>query len=129
MAIASNLGFPRIGAKRELKKALENYWSGKSNEADLLRVGKSLRQKHWMLQKQLGMEHIPSNDFSFYDHVLDTATMVGAVPARYGWSEGIVDPLTYFAMARGSQNKGSDSNVAQAETDVPALEMTKWFDT
>jgi 5-methyltetrahydropteroyltriglutamate--homocysteine methyltransferase len=129
MAIASNLGFPRIGARRELKKALESYWSGESNEADLLAAGKSLRQKHWMLQKQLGIEHIPSNDFSFYDHVLDTAAMVGAVPARYGWSGAVVDQLTYFAMARGSQKKRSDSNIAHAETDVPAMEMTKWFDT
>jgi 5-methyltetrahydropteroyltriglutamate--homocysteine methyltransferase len=129
MAIASNLGFPRIGARRELKKALENYWSGKSDEADLLAAGKTLRQKHWTLQKQLGMEHIPSNDFSFYDHVLDIAAMVGAVPPRYGWSGGVVDQLTYFAMARGSQKKGSDSNIAHNERDVPALEMTKWFDT
>ena len=129
MAIASNLGFPRIGSRRELKKALESYWSGKSSEADLLAVGKTLRNKHWTLQKQLGIEHIPSNDFSLYDHVLDTAAMVGAVPSRYGWSGGIVDQFTYFAMARGFQKKGLNSNIAHAETDVPALEMTKWFDT
>ena len=129
MAIASNLGFLRIGSRRELKKALESYWSGKSSEADLLAVGKTLRNKHWTLQKQLGIEHIPSNDFSLYDHVLDTAAMVGAVPSRYGWSGGIVDQFTYFAMARGFQKKVLNSNIAHAETDVPALEMTKWFDT
>ena len=98
--------FLRIGSRRELKKALESYWSGKSSEADLLAVGKTLRNKHWTLQKQLGIEHIPSNDFSLYDHVLDTAAMVGAVPSRYGWSGGIVDQFTYFAMARGFQKKG-----------------------
>ena len=129
MAIASNLGFPRIGARRELKKALESYWSGKSSEADLLAVGKTLRNKHWTLQKELGIEHIPSNDFSLYDHVLDTAAMVGAVPSRYGWSGGIVDQLTYFGMARGFRKKGLNSNSAHAKADVPALEMTKWFDT
>src|SRR6266700_5294258 len=110
MAIASNLGFPRIGARRELKKALENYWSGKSNEAELFAMGKSLRQNHWMLQKELGVQHIPSNDFSFYDHVLDTAAMVGAIPGRYGWPGAwlagrVVDQRTYFAVARGVLEK------------------------
>jgi len=134
MAIASNLGFPRIGARRELKKALENYWSGKSNEAELFAMGKSLRQNHWMLQKELGVQHIPSNDFSFYDHVLDTAAMVGAIPGRYGWPGAwlagrVVDQRTYFAMARGSQEKGSTTGMGSAPIDVPAMEMTKWFDT
>jgi len=128
MAIASNLGFPRIGAGRELKKALEDHWSGKLNEADLLAAGKSLRQKHWMLQNQLGVEHIPSNDFSLYDQVLDAAAMVGAVPSRYGASTGKIDLRTYFAMARGFQGKPSNG-AAGHPVDVPAMEMTKWFDT
>ena len=70
MAIASNLGFPRIGAQRELKKAVEAFWSGKLDEAGLIAAGKMLRQRHWQLQKQIGLQHIPSNDFSYYDHVL-----------------------------------------------------------
>ena len=128
MAIASNLGFPRIGAARELKKALESHWSEKLSESDLLATGKALRQKNWTLQKQLGVEHIPSNDFSLYDHVLDAAAMVGAVPSRYAASKGKVDLRTYFAMARGFQGRPSNG-AATTPVDVPAMEMTKWFDT
>src|SRR5258708_9195200 len=83
MGISSNLGFPRMGVHRELKKALEAHWAGKLDESGLLAVGQVLKLNHWVLQQQLSIQHIPSNDFSFYDHVLDTATMVGAVPARY----------------------------------------------
>lgn len=129
MAIASNLGFPRIGARRELKRALENYWSGKSNEEDLLRAGQSLRREHWLLQKQLGLQHIPSNDFSFYDHVLDTVCMVGAVPARYGALDQSVTRQTYFAMARGLQDGTSPRANHEDTPGVRPLEMTKWFDT
>jgi len=129
MAIASNLGFPRIGARRELKKALENYWSGKSNEAILLAVGRTLRREHWLLQKQFGLQHIPSNDFSFYDHVLDTACMVGAVPARYRSSGELVSLQTYFAMARGSSARLPHGANPECTPGVPAMEMTKWFDT
>ena len=122
MAIASNLGFPRIGAQRELKKAVEAFWAGKLDEAGLIAAGKMLRQRHWRLQAQIGLQHIPSNDFSYYDQVLDTIAMVGAVPARYNWDRK-TDFATYFAMARGSsQNNGQG-------TGVPAMEMTKWFDT
>jgi 5-methyltetrahydropteroyltriglutamate--homocysteine methyltransferase len=122
MAISSNLGFPRMGVHRELKKALEAHWAGKLDESGLLAVGKALKLNHWVLQHQLGIKHIPSNDFSFYDHVLDTATMVGAVPDRYSWKGPQVDVATYFAMARGTARKSG-------HTDVPAMEMTKWFDT
>jgi 5-methyltetrahydropteroyltriglutamate--homocysteine methyltransferase len=119
MAIASNLGFPRIGARRELKRALERYWAGRISEADLLEVGRRLREESWRLQSRLGIQHVPSNDFSLYDHVLDTAVMVGAVPARYRWHGELVDLDTYFAMARGRASG----------REVPAMEMTKWFDT
>src|SRR6266851_4439482 len=128
MAIASNLGFPRVGARRELKKALEDYWSGNGHESGLLAVGKALRQQHWTLQKQSGLEHIPSNDFSLYDSVLDTAAMVGAVPSRYGADAGKVDLRTYFAMARGLQ-ENSAPGTSSRPADVPAMEMTKWLDT
>lgn len=122
MAISSNLGFPRMGVDRELKKALEAHWAGKLDEAGLLEVGKVLKLNHWVLQKQLGVKHIPSNDFSFYDHVLDTAAMLGAVPERYTWRGPQVDLPTYFAMVRGAARR-------PGQADVAAMEMTKWFDT
>lgn len=122
MAISSNLGFPRMGIHRELKKGLEAHWAGKLDATGLSSVGEVLRTNHWVLQKRIGIHHIPSNDFSFYDHVLDTATMVGAVPDRYEWKGPRVDPDTYFAMARGVGRKAG-------QKDVPAMEMTKWFDT
>ncbi len=116
MVLATNLGFPRIGADRELKKALESYWKGKSSRDDLLKIAAALRLRHWKLQKDAGMAHIPSNDFSFYDHVLDTSCLLGCVPKRYGWKGGTIDLDLYFTMARGNDK-------------VPASEMVKWFDT
>src|SRR5215472_10951074 len=123
MVQASNLGYPRIGIKRELKKALEQFWSGKSSETELLEQAASLRKQHWQLQQQLGLTHIPSNDFSLYDHALDTIAMVGAVPKRYSWKGPRVDRRTYFVMARGVLRDQEQSSA------IPALEMTKWFDT
>ena len=120
MVLSSNLGFPRIGAKRELKFALESRWAGKSDAEALLETAAELRRQNWEFQRAEGIDHIPCNDFSLYDHVLDTVAMVGAVPARYGWTADAVDLDTYFAMARGAQSGGLD---------VPAMEMTKWFDT
>src|SRR5438552_9143662 len=123
MAIAHNLGFPPIGAGRELKRATEGYWGGKVSREQLLRTGAELRAAHWRLQRDAGLDLVPVNDFSFYDRVLDTCALVGAVPERYGWSGGTVDLDTYFAMARGSQGKDRGGR------DVTAMEMTKWFDT
>jgi 5-methyltetrahydropteroyltriglutamate--homocysteine methyltransferase len=116
LAAARNLGFPRMGKQRELKFALENFWSGKIDEAALLETGRKLRRLSWQLQSDAGILFPPSNDFSLYDHVLDTAAMVGAIPSRFKSSTQQVSLNTYFAMARGSK-------------DTPALEMTKWFDT
>src|SRR5213595_2258575 len=120
MPIAHNLGFPPLGPNRELKRVTEGSWNGKVSHANLLSTGASLRAAHWRLQRDAGLDLIPSNDFSYYDRVLDTCALVGAVPARYGWSGGAVDLDTYFAMARGVQAGGRD---------VTAMEMTKWFDT
>jgi 5-methyltetrahydropteroyltriglutamate--homocysteine methyltransferase len=120
MPLAHTLGFPHLGAHRELKRATEGYWSGKVSRAELLTVGSALRRAHWDLQRAAGMDLLASNDFSFYDRVLDTCALVGAVPSRYGWRGGQVDLDTYFAMARGAQQGGRD---------VTAMEMTKWFDT
>ena len=116
MILAANLGFPRMGAKRELKVALENYWSGASSAEELRAVAAALRARHWLVQHTCGLAHIPGNDFSLYDQMLDTAAMLGAVPPRFGHAGGHVPLDMYFAMARGN---------AQA----PAMEMTKWFDT
>jgi 5-methyltetrahydropteroyltriglutamate--homocysteine methyltransferase len=114
-------GFPRIGAKRELKQATEGYWSGQRSQDDLLETARSLRAANWKLQRDAGIDLIPSNDFSLYDQVLDTIALVGAVPERYEWDgSSDVELDTYFAMARGRQAGG---------VDVTAMEMTKWFDT
>ena len=136
----ASLGFPRIGPRRELKAALEAYWSGRSDQGALLAAAAGLRAGAWARQKALGVDHVPSNDFSLYDHVLDTSAMVGAVPAIYGWAGGPVPLDTYFAMARGAQGEaggeahadcghGCTHGAAHGVTDVPAAEMTKWFDT
>jgi 5-methyltetrahydropteroyltriglutamate--homocysteine methyltransferase len=112
------LGYPRMGPARELKKALEQFWSAKSDQGALLTEAAKIRGRHWKLQKDAGIDFIPSGDFSLYDHVLDTTAMLGAVPPRFSRLSPGDDLRTYFAMARGSQ-RGN----------VPALEMTKWFDT
>ncbi|MCK0195300.1 5-methyltetrahydropteroyltriglutamate--homocysteine S-methyltransferase [Ancylobacter sp. 6x-1] len=128
----STLGTPRIGPRRELKAALESYWSGRSDAAALLDTCARLRAANWARQASLGIANIPSNDFSLYDHVLDTAVMVGAVPSVYGANEGSVGLDTYFAMARGSTGDVATCAHGHAHDNgagVPALEMTKWFDT
>jgi 5-methyltetrahydropteroyltriglutamate--homocysteine methyltransferase len=130
LAVAT-LGTPRIGPRRELKFALESFWSGASSEKALIEAGVGLRAANWARQKKLGVTVIPSNDFSFYDQVLDTAVMVGAIPDAYGWKGGEVPLATYFAMARGAEGDAHDESCGHAHHThgVPALEMTKWFDT
>ncbi|WP_041345181.1 5-methyltetrahydropteroyltriglutamate--homocysteine S-methyltransferase [Nitrobacter winogradskyi] len=131
----ATLGTPRIGPRRELKTALESYWSGKSDESALLEAAAGLRAANWARQKSLGVTVIPSNDFTFYDHVLDTSVMVGAIPDIYGWKSGPVPLATYFAMARGAQGGNDDAACAHGHQGdghahgAPAQEMTKWFDT
>ena len=128
----STLGFPRIGPRRELKGALERFWAGKINGQSLLADAAGLRAASWARQRSLGVTHIPSNDFSLYDHVLDTSVMVGAIPEIYGWRGGEVSIDTYFAMARGTRGAGEDHDCAPDGTrkhDFSALEMSKWFDT
>jgi 5-methyltetrahydropteroyltriglutamate--homocysteine methyltransferase len=121
MVLTANLGFPRVGADRELKRALERHWRGDIDKDELFAVARDLRARHWRLQQSMGIDHIPSNDFSLYDHVLDTAWMVAAVPAGFaGDVGGEVGGSKYFALARGGTIDGHD---------VQALEMTKWFDT
>ena len=117
----NNLGYPRIGSNRELKKASELYWAGKISVDELIDTGKEIRLTNWKLQAEAGIDLIPSNDFSFYDQVLDLTLTLGAIPERYhefAKSNSSID--LYFAMARGAQKNGQD---------VVAMEMTKWFDT
>ncbi|MGV6874391.1 5-methyltetrahydropteroyltriglutamate--homocysteine S-methyltransferase [Pseudochelatococcus sp. B33] len=130
------LGVPRIGPRRELKAALENYWSGKIGQDDLIEAASGLRAASWARQHGAGVTLIPSNDFSFYDQVLDTAVTVGAIPEAYGWKGGPVALDTYFALARGTQGEpeacavhGEAHAHGSSAGGLPALEMTKWFDT
>src|SRR5215467_9459316 len=133
--LIATLGTPRIGPRRELKLALESYWSRKSEENALLTTAAALRAANWARQKALGVTVIPSNDFSLYDHVLDTSVMVGAIPEGYGWSGGPVSLASYFAMARGSdRGTGHEAGVHDHTGEshahcAAAQEMTKWFDT
>ena len=107
------LGFPRIGEQRELKKSLENYWSGKSSFGEVQKVASDLKKRHWSYQKDAGIEYISSNDFSFYDNMLDTSILFSVIPERF---KGLENEELYFAMARGNK-------------DTTACEMTKWFNT
>ena len=116
MVQTANLGFPRIGAGRELKTALEAYWRGELDKAGLAAEAMRLRAEHWQVQRAAGIDVLPSNDFSLYDHVLDITAMLGAVPPRFGEIGNWVNGALYFAMARGTDR-------------APAMEMTKWFDT
>lgn len=120
MVFAANLGYPRFGKMRELKRALEGYWSGKIDAEGLMEAGRQLRMDHWQIQRNTGIDAIPSNDFSFYDQMLDTTCMVGAIPERFHQIDDLSELDRYFAMARGIQ---------RGNLEVPAMEMTKWFDT
>ncbi len=120
MLKTTSLGFPRIGENRELKKAVESYWKGTSKAEDLQSEAKEIRNHNWNLQKEAQISYIPSNDFSFYDQILDTIALFGAIPQRFKHDSTNVDLDSYFAMARGAQKEGLD---------VFAMEMTKFFDT
>jgi len=121
MAIATNLGYPRIGLKRELKKALEGYWEGNLSQEELIQVGSDIRRSNWQLHHQVGIQHIPCNDFSFYDQMLDTSLMLGAIPNRFRDLSNQANLDLYFAMARGSKRG--------IFKDTKPLEMTKWFNS
>ena len=104
------LGYPRVGAKRELKKATESYWAKNSNQAALELVAYEIRKQNWKKQQESGIDLIPVNDFSFYDQVLDTTLLVGAVPERYQEllkTQSFSELDVYFAMARGLQTVSS----------------------
>ncbi|KAJ3111105.1 methionine-synthesizing 5- methyltetrahydropteroyltriglutamate--homocysteine methyltransferase [Phlyctochytrium bullatum] len=121
--ISHILGFPRLGANRELKFLVESFWANKIEETVFLAEAKKIRVAHWTKLKELGLDHIPSNDFSFYDHVLDTAVTLGAIPPKYEHLRGLE---LYFAMARGLQRPATETAPA---VDVASLPMSKFFDT
>ena len=121
MAVAHNLGFPRIGADRELKKALEAYWKGELDQQGLRLVGRQLRAQHWQAQADAGIQLLPVGDFAWYDQVLTHSLMFGVVPQRFRPADGQPTLDTLFAMARGVTNSCCGGGQAQ--------EMTKWFDT
>jgi 5-methyltetrahydropteroyltriglutamate--homocysteine methyltransferase len=121
--LTHNLGYPRIGNHRELKKACEQYWAGKIQPQELEQTARAIRAFNWQLQKEIGIDWIPCNDFSFYDQVLDTCLMTGSIPDRYHHlleEKQLNNPDLLFAMARGYQKDNYD---------ITAMEMTKWFDT
>lgn len=121
MTIIHNLGFPRMGARRELKRSLEAYWAGQVSQQELLETGKALRAQHWDLQGKAGLDTVPVGDFAWYDQILEWSTLLGAVPARFGQAENAPVSLdTLFRMARGRAPSGRPA---------AACEMTKWFDT
>ncbi|PHZ27366.1 5-methyltetrahydropteroyltriglutamate--homocysteine S-methyltransferase [Yersinia bercovieri] len=114
------LGFPRVGLKRELKKAQESYWAGNSTQEELLNVGRELRARHWQQQQQAGIDLVPVGDFAWYDHVLTTSLLLGNVPERHQNADGSIDLDTLFRIGRGRAPTG---------TPAAAAEMTKWFNT
>jgi 5-methyltetrahydropteroyltriglutamate--homocysteine methyltransferase len=122
--LTQNLGYPRIGSQRQLKKACEQYWTGKIDLEELNQVARKIKEENWQTQLDAGIDLIPCNDFSFYDQVLDTSMLLGVIPHRYSpvlsqvKSNNEID--LYFAMARGYQKDGLD---------ITAMEMTKWLDT
>ena len=120
MILSSNLGYPRIGSNRELKWLLESFWKKEINEDYLFKKISEIKKSNWIKQKKSGINYIPSNDFSLYDHVLDMCLTLNVIPDRFNKlkKKNILD--LYFAMARGYKN---------GKLDLKAMEMTKWFDT
>ncbi|MEK1905124.1 MAG: 5-methyltetrahydropteroyltriglutamate--homocysteine S-methyltransferase [Pseudomonas sp.] len=131
MALAHNLGFPRIGRDRELKKALEAHWKGELDEAGLRAVGRELRARHWQLQKEAGIELLPVGDFAWYDQVLGHSLAFGVIPERFRPHGGKPTLDTLFAMARGAVGSHGSAGCCGGAHAQPAFaqELTKWFDT
>ncbi|WP_333687519.1 5-methyltetrahydropteroyltriglutamate--homocysteine S-methyltransferase [Methylococcus capsulatus] len=116
MAVTHSLGFPRIGAGRELKRAVEACWAGRTGPAELAQTGRELRERHWMIQSGSGIDLVPVGDFAWYDQMLNMTALLGAVPRRFGFQADALSLDQYFQLARGNAEQ-------------PAMEMTKWFDT
>ena len=120
MVTAHNLGFPRIGLRRGLKKAVESFWNGKISQEELEKISQEIQIEIWKIQAKAGIDLIPVGDFSYYDHMLDMSALLGVIPERFRCSDKSFDLNTYFCMARGQAPNGQEAH---------ACEMTKWFDT
>jgi 5-methyltetrahydropteroyltriglutamate--homocysteine methyltransferase len=129
--LTHSLGYPRIGEKRELKKAIEAFWQGEIPVEELQRAGKQLRETHWLVQREAGLDLIPSNDFSYYDQMLDMTCLLGNVPRRFGWNGDPIGLGLVFQIARGTGSAcNHEVRSCGAEgSSIHASEMTKWFDT
>ncbi|MED5597815.1 5-methyltetrahydropteroyltriglutamate--homocysteine S-methyltransferase [Janthinobacterium sp. P210006] len=127
------LGFPRIGAARELKLALESHWRGAASEADLEATGRQLRARHWALQRDAGLDYVTVGDFAFYDQVANHIQLLGCEPARFNFAPEQSPLSRYFALARGADTQVAHGDCCHGhqahEASHHALEMTKWFDT
>ncbi len=128
------LGFPRIGDRRELKRATESYWQGRLSTDALHSTAAEIRQRNWRRQKEAGIDLIPCNDFSFYDQMLDMTCLLGNVPQRYAWDGGEIDLDLMFTMARGARAEKNEAKATGCHHTNHhaasfACEMTKWFDT
>ncbi|MET3917075.1 5-methyltetrahydropteroyltriglutamate--homocysteine methyltransferase [Variovorax sp. OAS795] len=126
------LGFPRMGANRELKFALEKHWRGEIDRAALEAVGEQLRERHWQAQRDAGLDYVTVGDFAFYDHVANHVQLLGCEPARFGFKGNEPELPRYFRMARGVENEAGhvhDAGCTHGSEGTFALEMTKWFDT
>ncbi|HEY0201302.1 MAG TPA: 5-methyltetrahydropteroyltriglutamate--homocysteine S-methyltransferase, partial [Burkholderiaceae bacterium] len=126
------LGFPRMGAQRELKFALEKHWRGEIDRAALEAAGAALRARHWQAQRDAGLDFVTVGDFAFYDHVANHIQLLGCEPTRFSFDGGAPELDRYFTMARGVAAPADEHAAACAhdtEEGIPALEMTKWFDT
>lgn len=134
--LTHTLGFPRMGAQRQLKFALESFWRGDSTEAELQATAAQLRQQHWQAQADAGLGFVTVGDFALYDHVANHIQLLGCEPARFGFDAQAPELARYFAMARGVSAQAENHQGCSAgctaqhhTTGQPALEMTKWFDT
>ncbi|HEY9239815.1 MAG TPA: 5-methyltetrahydropteroyltriglutamate--homocysteine S-methyltransferase, partial [Burkholderiaceae bacterium] len=123
------LGFPRMGAQRELKFALERHWRGEIDRAALEAAGAELRARHWQAQRDAGLDVVTVGDFAFYDHVANHIQLLGCEPPRFGFRGDEPALSRYFTMARGVAAEATHEGCAHAHTGTFALEMTKWFDT
>ncbi|NRA68079.1 MAG: 5-methyltetrahydropteroyltriglutamate--homocysteine S-methyltransferase [Pseudobacteriovorax sp.] len=133
MSKSHNLGYPRIGEHRELKRVTEKYWKGEISVDELIQQGKDIRRVNWLKQKDAGIDLIPVNDFSFYDQTLDMSCLLGNIPPRFRWAGGMTDVNTVFTVARGTEGGASlvtgEKDCQTGKVSTFASEMTKWFDT
>src|SRR5688572_3246386 len=123
------LGFPRMGAQRELKFALEQHWRGEIDRDALEAVGRDLRARHWQAQRDAGLDFVTVGDFAFYDHVANHIQLLGCEPARFDFRGDEPELSRYFSMARGVASEVHDHGCGHTDHGTFALEMTKWFDT